>query len=212
MDPDVPELGLISLAITLLSGLTMGMTACTAYCLPYFGSWVLGGVPERPWGAAGWFLLGRVTAYAMLGGVAAALGRVLVGSQMAQTGRLILVVVSLLLGVWLLMPSRDHAASGCSGHMVRAWPAFGLGLAISLVPCPPLTALLAACALSEQITVGLVHGALFGVAASLFSALLVAGVVGRAGGMLRTIHPGMTVWMRRGAGLALIALAARSYA
>ncbi|MBF0294718.1 MAG: sulfite exporter TauE/SafE family protein [Magnetococcales bacterium] len=189
-------------AATVLLGLTMGMTACAAYCLPYFGAWILGNGERGAWGNAGWFLAGRVTAYAGAGGVAAALGGVVKGGA----GHLPLAGVSLLLGVLLLRAPQVHDG-GCGMRERRAWPPWLLGAALGLVPCPTLAGLLAACALSGDVGVGVWHGLLFGVSATLAPVLLVVGVVGRTGGALREIFPTLAPWLRRGAGVALIALA-----
>ncbi|MBF0427524.1 MAG: sulfite exporter TauE/SafE family protein [Magnetococcales bacterium] len=203
------EIDGFALAATAVLGLTMGLTACSAFCLPYFGSWVLGGDGTRSWNDAGWFFLGRVIAYALLGGMAAALGHVVLLSDSPSLGRLVLSGVSLLAGLFLLFFSSSPGT--CHGAKFTHWPPLLLGMAVSLVPCPPLGALLVACALSGEIVMGLLHGMIFGLTTSLTPVLLASLLLGHAGRELRGMFPGLAPWLRRGAGVVLVILAARPF-
>ncbi|MEO5331653.1 MAG: sulfite exporter TauE/SafE family protein [Magnetococcus sp. YQC-5] len=196
---------------TALLGLTMGLTACTAYCLPYFGSWVLGHNATHPWQDAGWFLLGRVMAYAVLGWAAAGLGQVVMSSGAGQVGRLVLSGVSVLVGFVLLFNRFPTRSGVCPQARMGSWSPMLLGMAVSLVPCPPLAALLAACSLTGNAMIGLLHGGLFGLTASLAPVVLVSSVLGHAGQAMRGLFPGIAPWLRLGAGVALIALALRPF-
>lgn len=201
---------ILSLSATALLGLTMGFTACSAFCLPYFGSWVLGRDRATPWQDAGLFLLGRVVAYALLGGLAAGLGQVLLLQTATGASRFILAGVSLLAGFFLLFFPVSPSHGRCQvGQSAAHWPPLLLGMAVSLVPCPPLAALLGACALTGEVGVGLGHGVIFGLCASLAPIGLASVVLGRTGRALVEIFPACSQWLRRGAGLVLIALALR---
>lgn len=198
----------VSFATTALLGLTMGFTACTAYCLPYFGSWVLGcHNRSHPWMDAVLFFVGRVVAYALLGGTTASLGRALLADSSIPLGRLVLSGVSLFAGFILFFQNNGQPNKSCVNLHIGTLPPLLLGVAVSIVPCPPLTALLAACALTGDITVGLLHGGLFGLTASLAPVVLVSVVLGRTGRALPAIFPWFSPWLRKGAALALVVLA-----
>lgn len=201
----------LSLPTTALLGLTMGLTTCSAFCLPYFGAWIVGETPSRPWQPAGLFLLGRVTAYALLGGAAAAVGNLLLAHTTAQYGGLILTMVSMLAGLSLLFVCQRGGGGTphplCQRNRSARWPPLLLGMAISLVPCPTLAGVLTACSLTGSTLMGLLHGALFGATTSLAPVLVAALLLGRTGEALQTLLPALSPWLRRGAGLALIALA-----
>lgn len=199
----------LSLLTTGMLGLTVGFTACTAYCLPYFGSWILGRHPPRPWVDAGWFFLGRMAAYMILGGATAALGGVLATST--HVGHLLLAFVSLFIGILLLFQKTVPSQGGCCGVQGSRLPPFLLGVAVSVVPCPPLASLLAACSLTGDPVVGLLHGGLFGLTASLAPVLLVTTVLGHVGRAVQGIFPDFSLWLRRGAGLALVTLALQPF-
>ncbi|MBF0583213.1 MAG: sulfite exporter TauE/SafE family protein [Magnetococcales bacterium] len=205
----------LSLSTTALLGLTMGFTACSAVCLPYFGAWILGQTPARPWQPAGLFLLGRVMAYALLGGVAAALGHLLLAHTTALYGRLILAGISMLAGLSLLLVGRRGGVAtshrGCPGNRAAHWPPLLLGMAISLVPCPTLVGVLTACSLTGSTVMGLLHGALFGTTTALAPVLLASALLGRTGEALQSLLPAFSPYLRRGAGLALIALAVHPF-
>ncbi|NGZ06956.1 MAG: sulfite exporter TauE/SafE family protein [Magnetococcales bacterium] len=197
---------------TLLVGLTMGVTACAAYCLPYFGAWVLGQEGGRTgWDAAG-FVAGRMLVYGVLGALAGGAGRIVTATDAGWSGDLVLAVVSCGCGGWLVLRAgggSDPSHHGCGVASVRSWPPFLLGMAVSWVPCPALTALLAACSWTESALVGGLHGAVFGLGASLGPVVLASAVLGRTGQVLRGLMPGWGLWMQRVAGLALIGLAWR---
>lgn len=205
----------LSLSTTALLGLTMGLTACSAFCLPYFGAWIVGQTPSRPWQPAGLFLLGRVTAYALLGGTAAMLGDLLLAHTTALYGRLVLASVSMLAGFSLLFVYQSGRVVTphhiCQGNRGASWPPLLLGMAISLVPCPTLAGVLTACSLTGSTMMGLLHGALFGATTSLAPVLLASALLGRTGEALQTLLPAFSPWLRRGAGLALIALAVHPF-
>lgn len=193
-----------------LLGVSMGLTACTVTCLPFLGSWVIG----RGLGAraalydTGVFLAGRISAYILLGAVAAGLSGWIAGAIEGKTGHLVIAAASIGSGLWLLWPARRHAPC----HAARqgtALPPFFLGFALSLTPCAPLAALLAACALTGEVLLGASYGAWFGVGAAITPLVLIVPVVGLSGRRLLGAQPQLLRWLRIGAGVALLALGLR---
>lgn len=193
-----------------LLGLSMGLTACTITCLPFLGSWVLGrGLSARAaFLDTAVFLLGRVSAYTVLGAVAGMLGGWLAAVLEAHAGQIIIGVAATVAGLWLLRPDTAHAPCGPARRGDRM-PPFVLGFALSLAPCAPLAALLAACALSGELLAGAAYGAWFGVGAAVTPLVFVVPLVGLSGRKLLAGRPWLAAWLRRGAGALLIALGLR---
>lgn len=189
---------------TILLGLTMGLTACSAFCLPYVGSWMLGREGLCHWADAGLVLLGRLMIYTVLGGVAAGIGSLEWLDGLKTGGAAALALASLLAGGWLLLTGSTCRARGACG---AAFPPLLLGVAMGLTPCAPLVALLAGCALAGEIKSGLLHGALFGLSSALAPVILTTVLVGGAGQRLLGLVPGFTPWLRILSGLILIGLA-----
>lgn len=193
-----------------LLGLSMGLTACTITCLPFLGSWVLGrGLSARAaFVDTAVFLLGRVSAYTVLGAVAGALGGWLAATLEAHAGQIVIGLAAAVAGLWLLRPDRAHAPCGPAKRGDRL-PPFFLGFALSLAPCAPLAALLAACALSGEFLAGAAYGAWFGVGAAVTPLVFIVPLVGLSGRKLLAGRPGLAAWLRRGAGALLLALGLR---
>jgi sulfite exporter TauE/SafE len=193
-----------------LLGVSMGLTACTITCLPFLGSWVVG----RGLGAraalydTGVFLLGRITAYSLLGAIAAGLSGWLIGALEGNAGHMVIAAASIGAGAWLLWPSRRHAPCG-TARKGAAMPPFFLGFSLSLAPCAPLAALLAACAYTGEVLAGASYGAWFGVGAAITPLVLVVPIVGLSGRRLLGAQPQLLRWLRIGAGIALLALGLR---
>ncbi len=193
-----------------LLGLSMGLTACTITCLPYLGSWVLGrglGARAALYDTA-LFLLGRVSAYSLLGALAGAFSGWLTQAIEGKAGHCFIAAVSVASGLWLLWPSPRQGPC-TSARPGAAMPPFFLGFTLSLVPCAPLAALLAACALSGEALAGAAYGAWFGVGAAITPLVLVVPVVGLSGQRLLAGQPQRLRWLRIGAAVALVALGLR---
>ena len=85
---DLLDLSLLPQQTTLftvwLLGASLGLTACTATCLPFMGTWILGrgGSQMQALRDTALFVSGRILAYTMLGALAAAAGTWL--SQLMQ--------------------------------------------------------------------------------------------------------------------------------
>lgn len=193
-----------------LLGVSMGLTACTVTCLPFLGSWVIG----RGGGARAAlydttvFLLGRISAYSLLGALAAALSGWLARALAGGSGQLLIAAASIAAGAWLLWPARRHTPCG-TVRKGACMPPFLLGFALSLAPCAPLAALLAACALTGEVLAGASYGAWFGVGAAVTPLVLIVPIVGLSGRRLVGAHPQLLRWFRVGAGAVLLALGLR---
>lgn len=200
----------VSLFGVWLLGLSMGLTACTVTCLPFMGAWVLGrgGDNRAALRDTGVFLLGRVTAYSLLGGLAGALGAWLTHALSGGIGNAFIGVASIAAGLWLLLPSRLNG--GCSAaRNAASTPPFLLGFSLSLTPCAPLASLLAACALSGGALPGVGYGLSFGLGAALTPLLVIVPLMGLFGQTLREGRQWLGRWLRWGAAAVLVAIGVR---
>jgi sulfite exporter TauE/SafE len=194
-----------------LLGLSMGLTACTVTCLPYLGSWVLGrgAGPRAALYDTGAFLLGRISAYTLLGALAGAFSGWLARALEGHTGQLLIATASIASGLWLLWPKQAaHASCTLTRRGAGAAP-FALGFSLSLAPCAPLAALLAACALSGEAVAGASYGAWFGLGAAVTPLVLIVPLVGLSGRRLIAAHPALLRALRIAAAVALLALGLR---
>ena len=193
MEPLVlQQVGLLSVWIL---GITVGFTACTASCLPFMGSWVM----SRNLGMkgclvdAGLFALGKMVAYAVLGGIAGLSGEFILHYLQSGVGNVLIGGASMLAGIWLIRNlKQSHRSCGISKrHNMHP---FNLGFSLSFIPCAPLAALLAACAAAGSLWLGLSYGFIFGLGAALTPLLVILPMLGRLGNELRYRNP----WLRNG--------------
>ncbi|MEO5362112.1 MAG: sulfite exporter TauE/SafE family protein [Magnetococcus sp. DMHC-8] len=208
-----------SLLTLFLAGATMGLTACTATCLPFFGTWALGR-GGGGWVAlrdTGWFLSGKLLAYTLLGAGAGGLGRWLITTLDGQTGQLVIGSSSLLAGCWMIAQANrarppSHHPSGTDQAACRTarttahYPPVLLGFSLSLIPCAPLTALLAAGVQSESTWLGASYGAAFGLGTALTPLLIILPVLGFLGGEANRDRPWLARHTQTAAGAVLLLL------
>ncbi len=187
-------------------GLTMGLTACTVTCLPFMGTWVLGrgGSVRGALRDTGLFLLGRLFAYSLLGALAGALGGWLAHALDSGIGHAAIGLASITAGAWLLLPARRQACA--TMRRAATMPPVLLGFSLSLTPCAPLAALLAACAVSGGGIEGMGYGLSFGLGAALTPLLLLLPLLGLFGDKLRENRPWLVKWTRWGAAAVLVAV------
>lgn len=200
----------ISLFSVWLLGVSMGLTACTVTCLPFMGTWVLGrgGSNREALLDTGIFVLGRVTAYSLLGGLAGALGVWLTHALSSGVGNAFIGAASLGAGVWLLLPARRKMPCGAAQRGAGT-PPFLLGFSLSLTPCAPLASLLAVCALSGGALSGVGYGLSFGLGAALTPLLVIVPLLGLFGRNLREGREWLGKWLRWGAAIVLIVIGLR---
>ncbi|MFC1672623.1 sulfite exporter TauE/SafE family protein [Pseudomonadota bacterium] len=206
---DAPAISVSLLSIWVL-GLSVGLTACTATCLPFMGALVVGG--GQSGGAAfrqtGAFALGKVLAYAVLGAAAGFLGEVLLDIVEGDLGHWLIGGVSIAAGGMLIYGHK--AAKGCAtSRLFSNAPPFALGFVLSFVPCAPLAALLAASALGGDPVHGLAMGTMFGLGAALTPLFIVVPLLGKLGREMTNNHPRMLTAVRWLGALILVALGVR---
>ena len=215
LEPIVPGGIALPDQVTLLGvwllGVSMGLTACTVTCLPFMGTWVLGrgGGRREVWLETGAFVLGRLAAYSLLGGLAGALGAWLAQALNSGVGNGLIGATSVVAGAWLLWPARGKGNCGASR---AGLPPFFLGFSLSLTPCAPLASLLAVCALSGGTLHGVGFGLSFGLGAALTPLLVILPLLGLFGRNLREGRQWLGRWMRWGAALVLVAIGLRRLA
>jgi sulfite exporter TauE/SafE len=193
-----------------LLGMSLGLTACTATCLPFMGSWVLGrgGTQLEALRDTLLFASGRILAYAMLGAIAGGAGTWLAQTMRGGSGNLLIGIASVVSGAWLLRPGDKHKPCGVMRAGGKTPPVL-LGFSLSLTPCAPLAALLAVCAAAGSINHGLLNGVAFGLGAALTPLLILLPLICLFGASLRENRDWITRWIRWGAGFVLIVLGLR---
>jgi cytochrome c biogenesis protein CcdA len=189
------DLAQVSLFSVLVLGISVGFTACTASCLPYMGSWVL----SR---AGSWrsnlldtslFALGKLLAYAVLGGTAAILGTWLLHYLQSGIGHLLIGLASIVAGIWLIRNRQTQRRCGLSRRQ-HLHPLL-LGFSLSFIPCAPLAALLTACAAAGSFEQGIAYGFMFGLGAALTPLFIILPLLGRFAQQLRVTQPWLERWL-----------------
>ena len=199
-----------SLFAVWLLGASLGLTACTATCLPFMGTWILGrgGSQTQALRDTALFVAGRILAYTLLGAIAAGAGTWLALAMRGGTGNFIIGMASIAAGVWLLRSTQAHRQCGAA-RKAGGTPPLLLGFSLSLTPCAPLASLLAVCAATGSIQWGVANGAAFGLGAALTPLLVLLPLVSLLGRQLREHRGWITRWIRWGAAAVLILLGMR---
>lgn len=187
-----------------LLGLSVGLTACTVTCLPFMGSWVMARERGAVRADTGLFLAGRVSAYTLLGLLAALTSARLIAVLQNGVGHLAIGAAALGAGGWLLLAEQRSRA--CTVSRTAGAPPFALGFALSLTPCAPLASLLVFAAQSDSAGSGALQGLAFGLGAAVTPLLLVLPLLSAFGARLRAQQRWLGVWLRRGVALSLLAL------
>ena len=154
-------------------GLVYGATVCSMTCLSYLGPYLLGtgnGFRDGVISSLS-FGLGKICCYVFLGGLAGYLGRELTSSP-AQT----LTMGIILIGVAISMPfvAKRSCRDKCHQGSKRA-SLLTLGAATSLVPCPPVLAILTLAASQGSMVTGMGFGLFYGLGIIISPLLLVGG-------------------------------------
>lgn len=194
-----------------LLGLSVGFTTCTAVCMPYLGSWAL----SRGEGAStalkdtSLFALGKIAAYATLGGVAGLLGQVILDLLKGGIGHYLIGGASIFAGLWLLWPSLTRQGTCVTRRRAVAYSPLMMGYALSFTPCPPLAALLAASASAGNALLGFGYGIVFGLGAALTPLFIVIPLIGSFGKRLREDRPWLGLWLKVLGGSVLLLIGLR---
>lgn len=193
-----------------LLGVSLGLTACTATCLPFMGTWILGrgGSQKQALRDTALFVSGRILAYCLLGAIAGGAGIWLSQVLRGGVGNVVIGCASIVAGVWLLYSAKAHAPCGVS-RGAGTTPPLMLGFSLSLTPCAPLASLLAVCAAAGSVQLGAVNGVAFGLGAALTPLLILLPMINLLGKNLRENRDWITRWIRWGAAAVLILLGLR---
>lgn len=166
-------------------GIVYGFTVCSLACLPTLGVYLMGTGHTFKDGIIGGlcFVAGKLLVYGTWGAVAAALGMV-VDLQMLPTRWMGLLVI--LAALVMPLAAERKRTCGCQRPRLsgRRLPLVLLGSSTSLVPCPPLTAVLLLAAHKGSMLTGISYGLVFG------SGLIISPLVA-AGGSMALISGGI---------------------
>lgn len=188
-----------------LLGLTLGLTACTATCLPFMGTWLLGRNNSNAKAGidTALFVAGRLMAYTLLGSIAGGAGRALARVLHAGYGSIAIGTISIAAGLWLLTSRTSLCKKlGAVGNA----PPLLIGFSLSLTPCAPLASLLAVCAATNSAGTGFVDGLVFGLGAALSPLLVLLPLINVLGTKMRENRNWINRWMRMGSAGVLILL------
>ena len=170
--PDI--LGIFSLS------LIYGFTVCSLSCLPTLGIYLMGTGQTFKDGLVGsfYFVAGKLLVYGTWGGVAALLGRMFEIS-MVQGRWMGIFVILAALAMPLTAHSKAKKTCNCKRSRLqgRRLSLLLLGASTSLVPCPPMAAVLLLAAHKGSVMTGVSYGLVFG------SGLIVSPLVAAGGGM-----------------------------
>jgi thiol:disulfide interchange protein DsbD len=203
-----------SLLTVFLLGVSLGLTACAATCLPFIGTLAFGKAGGRQAGLidTGLFLGGRLLAYSTLGGLAGLVGAGFVKWLAGGLGNLVIGGVACLTALLLAAPARQsHAACGRPQKFAN-FPPFLLGVALTLIPCAPLATLLATAAAGPSAAQGALLGLVFGIGALLTPMIVLIPVCASIGANLRADQPWLAGLLRLGAAAVLLLIGGRRIA
>ncbi|MEN8133987.1 MAG: sulfite exporter TauE/SafE family protein [Thermodesulfobacteriota bacterium] len=154
-------------------GLFYGATVCSMTCLSYLGPYLLGtgdGFLDGLLSSLS-FGLGKICCYVFLGGLAGYLGQKLTYSPV-HTWAMGLILI----GVAISIPfvAKKNCQKKCNQSNKRA-SLLTLGAATSLVPCPPVLAILTLAAGQGSMVTGMGFGLFYGLGIIISPLLLVGG-------------------------------------
>jgi cytochrome c-type biogenesis protein len=169
----MPEiLGIFSLS------LFYGFTVCSLSCLPTLGLYLMGTGRSFRDGLAGgfYFIGGKLIVYTTWGGLAALFGKMFEVSMLQGRWCGVFVILAA-----LTMPLSGHLKKTCGckqfHHQSQRLALLFLGASTSLIPCPPLIAVLLLAAHKGSLLTGIGYGFVFG------SGLMVSPLLAAGGGM-----------------------------
>lgn len=197
----------LGIAGVFLLGVSVGLTACAASCLPFIGTWAFARA-QGGWAGAedlAAFLAGRLLGYATLGALAGVAGEALARALNGSTGHVAIGVAGIVAG--LALAWKGGAGTPCRAAKAGL-PPFALGAALALTPCMPLASLLAAAALAGDGVTGATMGLAFGLGAAVTPLAVAIPLLGLFGRSIAG-RSGLTTAMRWGGAAVLVALGAR---
>ncbi len=196
----------------LAMGVFYGLTLCSFSCLPMLAPYLFaaagnGGGFMPAFNLTAIFIMARVVTYSILGAAAGALGSLLLGWLdegvfLPAAGIMVIAIGGLVMfrrKKGCERPRRSSHAPGWrrTSHMV------GLGMATSLMPCMPLTAILMLAASRGSVAQGAVLGLLFGIGAAASPLYYLGGATGWLASRIRAEIPKYSHWLQKLSGLIL---------
>jgi thiol:disulfide interchange protein DsbD len=168
--PDI--LGIFSLSIV------YGFTVCSLSCLPALSVYLMGTGGTFKDGLVGsfYFVAGKLLIYGTWGGLAGTFGMMFGVPSIGSRWMGFFVIVTA-----LAIPLAARTKTACNCH--RSWqqgrrlPLLLLGASTSLVPCPPLAAVLLLAEHNGSVLTGISYGLVFG------SGLIVSPLIAAGGSM-----------------------------
>lgn len=168
--PDI--LGILSLSIV------YGFTVCSLSCLPTLSVYLMGTGRTFTDGLVGgfYFVVGKMLVYGTWGGLAGAFG-MLFGVPAIQNRWMGLFIIVTALAIPLAAKTKTGCNCRSPEQRGRRLPLLLLGASTSLVPCPPLAAVLLLAAHKGSVLTGVGYGFVFG------SGLIVSPLMAASGSM-----------------------------
>ncbi len=167
----------------LVMGFFYGLTLCSFSCIPLIGPYIFGtqGGFRRGFDATAVFVLSRVVAYTLLGGLSGLIGSVVL--ERIDSGWLFTVAggLILLIGGWVIFkPNSSCRKTGhVQGPVRRTWVhMMTMGFSTSLVPCLPLYAVLFYAATTQSFLTGSLLAMMFGIGTSASPIYYIGGAAG----------------------------------
>ena len=124
-------------------------------------------------------------------------------------GNLAIGAASLAAALWLAWPTSEAHMNCSLRRRGAAGSPFLLGISLTLIPCAPLTTLLATCASAGSSVQGGLYGVVFGAGAVISPMLVLIPACGGFGRVLREQGEWLLPWLRYGAALVMLLLGAR---
>jgi len=153
-------------------GVAYGLTICSLTCMPYVAPYIMGTGQSFGKGIRGAlaFVSGKILSYSLYGGIAGYLGHTLDLTSLSSP-----IMGAILVGTGLTLPLINRGCKGkgkCSKANNISLMALGAGS--SLIPCPPLAAILVMAAQQGSFLTGLSYGFAFSLGL-VFSPIIVGG-------------------------------------
>ena len=205
----------------LAMGFFYGLTLCSLSCLPMLTPYLFAHA-GRAGGRGGGFMTGfqltalfiaaRAATYTLLGALAGGLGEVLLARM--DDGLLLPVAGVMIVAIGIAVAFRRGATCRQHGNFTStrdgsALHMVGLGLATTLMPCLPLTAVLMLAATRGSVLEGAVFGLLFGLGTASSPLYYLGGAMGWLARRIYAEIPRHAVFLRRLSGLVLALLGLR---
>jgi thiol:disulfide interchange protein DsbD len=155
-----------------------GFTVCSLSCLPALSVYLMGTGQTFKDGLVGgfYFVAGKMLVYGTWGGLAGGFG-MLFGVPTIQNRWMGLFVIVTALAIPLAARTKTACNCRSSRQRGRRLPLLLLGASTSLVPCPPLVAILLLAAHKGSVLTGISYGLIFG------SGLIVSPLMAAGGSM-----------------------------